>query len=116
MITGISAGLYTVTVSDATGCPSIASVYLPVQVGIDDLIAEEIMVSPNPFTDAALITFPFEGDYKITLSDLSGRELRSEHESGKTFRLEKGNLPAGIYILSLQKDGGVPALKKIVVG
>lgn len=114
-INDLSFGLFSVTVTDATGCPNAASVYLPVQVGIEELFAEQIKIFPNPLTAFTKIQFPYDGKYMVSISDVSGKNLCSIHFTGKEGILERNDLVAGIYFLSVTNEDGLKVLKKLVV-
>ncbi len=76
--------------------------------GLDtDEHANDLVIYPNPARERVRISFPNPEmrDYRLTLTDLSGKvmlELNDIHEG--TVLLHRGNLPAGVYILSLNGD------------
>jgi hypothetical protein len=66
-------GIYSVEVWDATGCPADASIYLPVQVGIENVFAQQINIYPNPITDFATVDFHFGEVIRSGLRIFPGR-------------------------------------------
>lgn len=62
----------------------------------------EILVYPNPANE--LVTIRMAGNqktYKATLIDLQGRQIADYTLSGEQIELSLGNLPNGIYLLTL---------------
>jgi hypothetical protein len=115
VIIDLSVGNYTLTATDFTSCPASATIYLPVQVGIEELFAEQVKIYPNPLNSFAKIEFPEEENYNIGLTDLSGKLLKSTAFYGKQFLLDRDGLGPGIYFLSVKRDNGAVFLKKLVV-
>jgi hypothetical protein len=67
--------------------------------------ANTLTLHPNPFSGFTEISLPeYTGNYAIlSLTDLAGKTLRREYvpEGTSTFRLERGDLPAGVYFINL---------------
>ncbi len=64
-------------------------------------------VYPNPFSSGATITFPNPDnhEYKMVLTDISGRIVRkSGNILSGNFLLDRKDLPAGIYIIELKGE------------
>jgi hypothetical protein len=108
-------GLYSVTVTDATGCGSTTTTYLSVQVGIDEVFAQQTTISPNPMLTITSIQFPVEGKYTLDISDASGRKILHDEFFGSKYVLLRKNLSSGIYLFRMQKEDGLPFIKMIVV-
>jgi hypothetical protein len=74
-------------------------------------------VYPNPFTTEVTILVSGLSDHtvaEIKLVDLLGKELRSQKWSAAQ-KMDRGNLPAGMYFFELCEQGIVLARKKIVI-
>ncbi len=70
---------------------------------------------PNPFGEAC--TLDFEGvveSVDIRWVDLLGHEVRSMNFSGQSFHMERGDLPAGLYIVYLSSQGEMIGQLKMV--
>ncbi len=106
-------GNYTVcvTVTDInnctnTDCQSIAA------VGIDEIpFIRDFSIHPNPFQSSAKISYQLDefADVEIELVDVMGKKIRSiaqgeQAPGAHQYQLE-GNLPAGVYFVSLQVNG-----------
>lgn len=114
-ISQLSFGLYSVTVKDNTGCPKQASLYLPVEVGIENIFSQKVNIYPNPVTDYATIELPEFGTYTCNLADISGKAINTFVMTGKTKTLYLEQFPAGIYLLTITTQKGLRAVKKLMV-
>ncbi|HFA47744.1 MAG TPA: T9SS type A sorting domain-containing protein [Bacteroidetes bacterium] len=88
--------------------PSTGSHFLPLE--------EEVLIYPNPMMDKATIRFDnARGDtYRLRLTSVDGRVLRSFKTASSTFVLEKEELNAGVYFLEIRK-GNRQQIEKLVV-
>ena len=70
--------------------------------GLSDQI-ENINISPNPLTTTATFTLPLTPNQsaEFRLYSLSGKMLRQERFTGNSYQLNRGQLPAGMYIYSI---------------
>lgn len=97
---------YTVSNADPSGLTSDA--YLGKFPGwllsVEETIAEEFVITLNPFTEYLMVTLPVTAS-QITLTDIAGRELIRTSGTGLV-RLERGNIPCGMYILSVSDEEG----------
>jgi PKD repeat protein len=82
---------------------------LPLTSGIDELKAASVRTYPNPVTDALSVLIPAETQ-SITVYNTMGQPVRSIIPTSKTESLERvemGNLPKGIFTLSVLTANGV---------
>jgi hypothetical protein len=80
--------------------------------GMSTIVPEEagdlMHAYPNPFSDAVVIRLerPLLTSDRIRLLNVDGRVLREIHCNGTTeIRIERGDLPAGMYLIGVVRDG-----------
>ena len=75
--------------------------------GVDEFGANSFTVTPNPVYGLVRIglSSPMYGT-RITLSDALGREILQEKMNGLATTLDLGDLPRGLYLLTLRSDKG----------
>ncbi|MEM6271364.1 MAG: PKD domain-containing protein, partial [Bacteroidota bacterium] len=92
---------------------------LAVTVAVDEAFDNiEMQVVPHPFTDRAIVNFTNTdgGVHEFVLRDMQGRTVRQiRNIQGQSFHLERGALPAGMYLFSLTNEQGVAATGRLVV-
>lgn len=78
--------------------------------------------SPNPFNSRALIRYSLtrRGEARLTLCDLTGREVRelrrgAAQEGTHLLAFEAGDLPAGVYLLLLESGGESLTHKAVIL-
>ena len=60
---------------------------------------------PNPFTESATINFKNNGYiYTLQLFDVSGNIIETHETTGTMFTIERGTLPSGMYLYSVQNS------------
>lgn len=77
-----------------------------------------IKVSPNPIVGVSVVTFenPTNAAHDITLSSITGQALRSWNGvTGTSLEVAKGDLPAGLYLLTFQNELGEIGAQKLIV-
>lgn len=105
-IAGLTAGLYTLTVTDDRGCTASATVEVKLMVGTEDPAMRALLIYPNPAVDWVEVVLPARlglaagvAPQRVELSDESGRVLRSaELDKGSGAGvLDLRGLPSGMY-------------------
>lgn len=77
-------------------------------------IPNKIVVSPNPASQFATITLPFESNYNIELVNSIGL-IVGRYSATSSIKIFRNNLPKGIYFLHLvNQDNGHKVVQKIV--
>ena len=77
-----------------------------------------VQVYPNPVTSGSTIKVLSANGYSnasVTISDVTGRVMQKINISGDMTRLDKGTLPAGIYLYQVYNAGQRIANGKIIV-
>ena len=115
LITGLTQGRYSVTLTDAEGCAS--DFFATVSLGTSTLDPIDIgftrfQAYPNPTTQALTVDMTLEGPDQVRLSllDIQGRELVSrnfDNQLSFDTKIKTENWPSGIYLLQVQTSRGM---------
>lgn len=103
-----AAGTYTQNLTTVNGCDSIITLHLTVLTGVNEYNGMDFSVAPNPAHDYVVVSVKNANEEMVVdLLDISGRVLRTQRLAAgeSTLRLERGNLPNGIYMLRLTIHG-----------
>lgn len=79
-------------------------------------IESSLSYFPNPVKDQLHVNYTYNGSSEITLSDMSGRVVKTVQPEGveNQVSIDTKGLQAGIYVLSVVTEEGVVA-KKVVI-
>lgn len=78
----------------------------------------DVSLYPNPMSDFAWLRFqnPDQERFNFRLMDLSGKVMQEELDfTADWIRIDRGHMPAGIYLYQLQKASGESVTGKLVV-
>jgi hypothetical protein len=87
----------------------------------DPLLMEIIRLYPNPATSSTVISMagPFNGEVRMTLTDLSGRILQAasffKKESGMTHSIDLSGVSNGVYTVNL-RSADHTITRRLIVG
>ena len=87
------------------------TIYLGPSVGVEenDLMAADYEVYPNPVSDR--ITMKANGLRYFSLVTLTGAKVMERPVNGERAMIEMGNLPQGLYLLTIMTDEGIRTVK-----
>jgi len=88
------------------------SAWQPLRAGLD------LRLLPNPVAQTAVLELQgMEGlsNWQLDLLDATGRTVRSADAFGNQWTFERGNLPAGLYLLQVRVKGQVVGTAKAVL-
>jgi hypothetical protein len=107
------------TAGDSIAIPNSGSTtvvfYTNITTGIPTLAAINFTLSPNPSTADCTVTFDApQFNSEAILTDARGRVVRRVRINGNKLVIERGDLEAGIYLLSILHEGKASAAEKIV--
>lgn len=115
--TNLSAGSYTVTVTDAEGCTIMDTVVVTAPTGIESNAAGIYLhVYPNPIINVANIEVGHvEGEVmSITLFDVTGKMLETKQYNvpkGTTVQMSFENYPSGAYLMEVRAGDAKTTVK-----
>lgn len=119
-ITGLTGGIYTITVTDVAGCTAVATFEVKTTVGTHETDwLSELTLAPNPTEGISQLTLRLHEPkaLTITIQDAAGRLIFEEKMGAAEVFNPKFDLsqqPAGVYFLRLQA-GRQTALRRLVI-
>jgi hypothetical protein len=90
----------------------MVSAWQPFRTGL------ELRMLPNPVAQTAVLELRgMEGlqDWQVEMRDATGRSVRKAQASGEQWRFERGDLPAGLYLLEVRSKGQLLGSGKVVL-
>ena len=107
-------GNYSVMVTDSNGCESASLPYIFTTVGIGQISAGNFNVFPNPSNGVYVVQFA----EKVTgnsymIHEVTGKRIRAGEFNGSNAKLDIGNVPAGIYFLTITNATSSEVIKLV---
>lgn len=109
--------------TSSSSAPTSGGFYTNLSVGIKEnlLLSNDILITPNPVTEKAIITFSLKKSSNVSLSILNtiGEEVGSRYTyqnlmGRQSLTLDLDNLSKGIYFVKIQAEGEI-ATEKIII-
>lgn len=89
-------------------CSRMSSCHSVNWVGIEEIIANKIKVSPNPVINNLLIDIPdFNKNFSITIISIDGRILKEININSGLTTLDLSFLNSGMYIYKIEAEGTI---------
>jgi len=103
VVSGLSAGTYTVTISDAIGCFTVETAVITYTNSIINLGANKtVKIYPNPANEFLNIDWNTASSADIRISDMTGRVVETFNtENSVTNSFNIHNLATGSYLITL---------------
>jgi hypothetical protein len=102
-----AAGTYTQYLTTVNGCDSIITLNLTVMTGVNEYKGMNISIAPNPAHDYVVVSVKDQHKEMVfELLDMCGRVLRTMRLTAENsiLRVERENLPNGIYMLRMSSN------------
>jgi hypothetical protein len=77
-----------------------------------------MIVAPNPMVDRAaiLLSNPENEIFNMTMTNIMGQVVRTENSiNGNVINIEKADLVAGVYFVTLQNEAGAKITEKLII-
>ncbi len=113
---GITPPIIIVATEDSLAAPQTEIVERDAE-NVAGKTGQSFTASPNPasdFVNIALSENLAEGRTTLSLWDIQGRKRHSVLVENTTTKLDLGDLPAGVYVVSLAQNGRVVERKKLI--
>ncbi|MBK8554510.1 MAG: T9SS type A sorting domain-containing protein [Lewinellaceae bacterium] len=88
------------------------STWTPAVSGLD------LSIAPNPANDFAVLQLhglDADAQWQIEMLDATGKKVLAETSAGNQWRLERGTLPAGLYLLRVSSQGKMLGTGKVIL-
>lgn len=111
LFSATSAGSFAVVISNGS-CTDTSNCFTI--VGIHDLNKlNNLSVTPNPSTGVFSISNPDLKNYRLSVYEVSGKQLYNTDVTVKNFRLDLSKYENGIYLLKIENENSVEFMKLI---
>ena len=121
-VTGLTAGIYDVIVTDAAGCSDIIEVVIETVVGveqIDNITALDLAPNPTNGTSILNVSFSELVDARVRVVNMVGQQLleqRSNNIREASYEIDLNAHPAGLYFVQIIVDNQIHTEKLVHTG
>ena len=112
-LSGLDNGQYWLYARDGTGNISEPKAFTIMGVGIDNKLADQIRLFPNPTNNLIIIETNKVGQYKIELNSINGQLLYSDKIDGPTHQIDLSSFQKGVYFITIRSKDFVK-IEKII--
>lgn len=89
---------------------------LAMPLGLDNALINnrEVFLSPNPTFNYAILT-GLSGSYMVTVTDVTGRVIKTYNTASSSLKVDLSNNPSGLYLLRfVNQDNNTSFCKKLI--
>ena len=113
---GLSAGDYTVTITDSDGCETSLTVTVSSTVGIAGNTEKLFSIYPNPTNGNVTVSLTSKDQFeKIILTDALGKVVGYYEITNSEISLDMSNLERGLYFIRLINDKNNSHTERIIL-
>lgn len=113
-LSGVVAGTYSLTVTDAASCTATSSATVGQPSGISERLESRVRMYPNPTNGMITVEFSSKSFATIEVYDMLGQIQHSTNAvSGKT-SLDLSNVESGIYLVVVKENEVVTKTERVI--
>jgi hypothetical protein len=101
-ISGLENGIYWLYARDSTGNLSEPKGFTIMGVGIDNIIAEQIRIFPNPANNQITVQTNGTGIYSLVITSLNGQIIHSKNFTGSSHQIDLSTFQKGLYFITIK--------------
>jgi photosystem II stability/assembly factor-like uncharacterized protein len=112
-LSGLDNGIYWLYATDLAGNISEREVFTIMGVGIDNALADQVRIYPNPANNHVTIETNMPGLHTIEITSLNGQLLYSDKIEGTSQQIDLSSFQKGVYFITIRSKDFVTT-KKII--